>query len=131
MPSPQPDFSLPPEIIAHYQRGMESGRLLQGVGQLEFLRTQEILRRHLPHPPATLYDVGGGSGLYACWLAQLGYEVHLVDIAPLHIEQARAGKLPCASPIIPLRAALSAMRDIWPPKMTAWTRRSCWGRSII
>jgi len=34
--------------------------------------------------------VGGGPGVYACWLSAQGYEVHLVDASPLHVEQARA-----------------------------------------
>jgi SAM-dependent methyltransferase len=33
--------------------------------------------------------VGGGSGHYACWLAKKGYEVHLIDPIPLHVEQAK------------------------------------------
>lgn len=79
---------LSPEILAYYQRGGEAPRLLNGVGRLEFTRTQEILLRHLPQPPAVIYDIGGGPGLYACWLAGLGYGVHLVDAIPLHVEQA-------------------------------------------
>ncbi len=35
-----------------------------------------------------IYDVGGGPGLYACWLAGLGYAVHLLDLVPKHIAQA-------------------------------------------
>jgi SAM-dependent methyltransferase len=35
-------------------------------------------------------DVGGGPGAYATWLADLGYDVHLVDPVPLHVEQAAA-----------------------------------------
>jgi ubiquinone/menaquinone biosynthesis C-methylase UbiE len=34
-------------------------------------------------------DVGGGSGVYAFWLARKGYEVHLVDPVAKHIEQAK------------------------------------------
>jgi len=60
------------------------------MGLLEFARTQEILRRELPAPPAVVLDVGGGPGAYALWLAREGYEVHLVDPVPLHLEQARA-----------------------------------------
>lgn len=78
------------EAFAHYERGQEAQRLLKGLGQLELVRTQELLNRYLPAPPAVIFDVGGGSGIYACWLAQQGYEVHLVDVVPLHIEQARA-----------------------------------------
>jgi ubiquinone/menaquinone biosynthesis C-methylase UbiE len=35
-------------------------------------------------------DVGGASGVYSFAVADLGHEVHLVDIVPKHIEQARA-----------------------------------------
>jgi SAM-dependent methyltransferase len=34
-------------------------------------------------------DVGGGPGGHACWLAVRGYQVHLLDIIPLHVELAR------------------------------------------
>ncbi len=34
-----------------------------------------------------ILDVGGGPGVYACWLAKQGYEVHLVDATPLHEER--------------------------------------------
>jgi ubiquinone/menaquinone biosynthesis C-methylase UbiE len=85
-----PDTSLSEQIRSYYDAGQEEGRLLAGGGQLELVRTQEIILRSLPTPPATVYDVGGGAGIYALWLAQLGYEVHLVDPVPLHIEQVRA-----------------------------------------
>lgn len=78
-------------------------RLLQGLGQLELTRTQELLSRYLPDPPAVIFDVGGGSGIYACWLAQQGYEVHLIDAVPLHIEQARTASQ--AQPDRPLASA--------------------------
>jgi ubiquinone/menaquinone biosynthesis C-methylase UbiE len=53
------------------------------------VRTQELLARYLPPPPATVLDVGGGAGVYAFWLAERGYRVHLIDGIPRHIEQAR------------------------------------------
>lgn len=80
---------LSPQILAHYEAGQEAGRLLSGAGQLELARSQELLRRYLPPPPAVLLDVGGGSGIYSIWLAELGYQVHLIDAVPLHVEQAR------------------------------------------
>ena len=49
-----------------------------------------MLRRHLPGPPATVVDVGGGAGVHALWLSSLGYDVHLSDPVPLHVEQAKA-----------------------------------------
>jgi ubiquinone/menaquinone biosynthesis C-methylase UbiE len=83
------DNLLPDEALIHYEGGREAERLLNSVGQLELVRTQELLSRYLPPPPASIFDVGGGTGIYAFWLAQQGYEVHLIDAVPLHIEEAR------------------------------------------
>jgi ubiquinone/menaquinone biosynthesis C-methylase UbiE len=89
MNSPQPVNSLAQEILDHYASGYEAERLLSGVSRLEFFRTQELMQRYLPAAPVVIFDVGGGPGAYSCWLAQLGHEVHLIDAAPLHVEQAR------------------------------------------
>jgi ubiquinone/menaquinone biosynthesis C-methylase UbiE len=78
------------EIAAYYDRGLERDRLASGPGALELARTQALLQRYLPAPPAVVADVGGGPGRYAMWLAERGYRVHLVDPVALHIEQARA-----------------------------------------
>lgn len=59
-------------------------------GRLEFERTKELLARFLPPAPARVLDVGGGPGVYAAWLASLGYEVTLVDPVARHREQAAA-----------------------------------------
>ena len=85
--------SVPSEMLKHYASGYESQRLLHGSSQIELARTQEIIRRYAPRPPAIVFDVGGGPGIYACWLAKQGYEVHLIDATPLHIEQARQTSL--------------------------------------
>ncbi|MCJ7626390.1 MAG: class I SAM-dependent methyltransferase [Anaerolineaceae bacterium] len=34
--------------------------------------------------------MGGAAGRYSCWLAKDGYEVHLIDPVPFHIQQAQA-----------------------------------------
>jgi ubiquinone/menaquinone biosynthesis C-methylase UbiE len=81
---------LPPETLHYYAQGQEALRLTRGHGVLELARTQELITRHLPGQPQVVLDVGGGPGTYACWLAALGHEVHLVDAIPLHIDQARA-----------------------------------------
>ena len=74
---------------AHYAAGIEEDRLHHGSGRIEFARTREIVSRYLPPAPAVVFDIGGGPGVYACWLARMGYEVHLIDPVPLHVEQAR------------------------------------------
>jgi ubiquinone/menaquinone biosynthesis C-methylase UbiE len=81
---------LPDEIIAYYGEGREVYRLQKGIGPLERARMQELLARYLPPAPAEILDVGGGPGAYSLWLARAGYQVHLIDAIPLHIEQARA-----------------------------------------
>jgi len=79
-------------VVAFYtERGDEDDRLAaSALGQLEFVRTSELIERHLPAAPARVIDVGGGTGRYAVWLAGLGYSVHLVEPVPLHVDQAHA-----------------------------------------
>ena len=80
-----------PAIESHYNTGYERSRLFPGgTPTLEFVRSMELLDRLLPPPPARVLDVGGGPGTYAAPLARRGYQVHLVDPLPLHVEQARA-----------------------------------------
>ena len=80
---------LAPEIEAYYSRWQESSRLSEQEGELERVRTQEILARSLPAAPAEVYDIGGAAGVHAFWLAERGYRVHLIDPVERHIAQAR------------------------------------------
>ena len=80
--------SVAQKIIDHYNSYDEAQRLKGDIGPLELLRTQELIRRYLPPPPAVILDVGGATGTYSFWLAGLGHSVHLVDIVPRHVEQA-------------------------------------------
>jgi SAM-dependent methyltransferase len=81
---------VPEEIIDHYQRVEdESARLAAGPeGTMEAIRTLELLEHRLPPPPARVLDVGGGPGFYARRLTAGGYEVHLIDPVPRHVEAA-------------------------------------------
>ena len=47
------------------------------------------LVEHLPAPPAAILDVGGGAGNQCFPLAELGYEVTLLDSSPAMLEKAR------------------------------------------
>ena len=81
--------SLDSAFYSHYESGIEKNRLLSGTNNLEFYRTKQILSRFLPRKPATILDAGGGPGRYSFWLAGKGHSVHLIDVMPLHIQQAR------------------------------------------
>src|SRR6478752_4996679 len=78
------------DVRDYYDRGEERDRLAAGAGLLEWLRTQELLLRHLPPAPAVVADIGGGPGRYARWLASVGYRVHHRDLMPLHVQQLAA-----------------------------------------
>jgi ubiquinone/menaquinone biosynthesis C-methylase UbiE len=77
------------EIERYYSQAQEEQRL-SSEGDMERLRTEDILSRYLPPPPAVICDVGGAAGIYAFPLAARGYHVHLFDPVPLHLQQARA-----------------------------------------
>jgi ubiquinone/menaquinone biosynthesis C-methylase UbiE len=91
-------------IERHYGTGYEDLRLKTGSGKLELERTRELIARFLPPVPAVVHDVGGGTGVHAFWLANKGYEVHLLDLVPLHIELAQ--RRAAAEPVKPLAEAV-------------------------
>jgi ubiquinone/menaquinone biosynthesis C-methylase UbiE len=97
-------------VVRHYEGIREEHRLTGGLAELELVRTREVLRRHLPPPPARVLDVGGGTGVHARWLLADGYQVHLVDLTPRHVERARA-ELAGAG----LTAAVGDARRLDPP----------------
>jgi ubiquinone/menaquinone biosynthesis C-methylase UbiE len=101
------------DMQRYYERGRERERLTRGGGTLELVRTQELLQRFLPPPPADVLDVGGGPGVHAVWLAHAGYRVHLVDPLPLHVEQAAAAA--AAQPNHPFSAAVGDARRLDQP----------------
>ncbi|MFV1970872.1 MAG: class I SAM-dependent methyltransferase, partial [Acidimicrobiia bacterium] len=85
------DDELDPEIVRYYTEAWdEDARLRSGLNELEFIRTREIVRRHLPEGALRILDVGGGGGVHAEWLLADGHTVHLVDPVPRHVEEARS-----------------------------------------
>lgn len=85
----QPPEGIDQDVSDYYERAPEESRLEQGAFQLERVRTQELIERHAPPPPAEVLDVGGAAGAYALWLAERGYTVHLIDAAPRLVDEAR------------------------------------------
>ncbi len=53
-----------------------------------YVMHQQLLE-HLPAPPASVLDVGGGAGHQSFPLAQAGYEVTLLDSSPAMLDKAR------------------------------------------
>ena len=99
------DFTPPPDVVSYYATFPEESRLGLGSSRLEFERTKEILARVLPGPPGPVVDVGGAAGAYSSWLAEQGYEVHLVDASPRLVEEARKRSVKSATPIASLSVA--------------------------
>jgi SAM-dependent methyltransferase len=91
--------TIDPEIEAYYGLGLEASRLDQGYFPLEEARTRELILERLGAGPLRILDVGGASGRYALWLAELGHEAHLVDPVPLHVEQALRASSRAARPL--------------------------------
>lgn len=56
---------------------------------MEFAITMKALAEHLPTPPCTVLDVGGGPGRYAIALTRQGYRVTLFDLSANCLEFAR------------------------------------------
>ena len=80
------------EIYEFYNNGAEIGRLERGLGKVEFLRTKEILARYIDKGKV-VYDIGGGIGMYATWLAKNGNEVHLIELTKNAVEYAKANMM--------------------------------------
>ena len=55
-------------------------------------RTKEILSRYIDKGKV-VYDIGGGIGMYAAWLAKKGNEVHLIELAENAVEYAKANMM--------------------------------------
>jgi len=57
-------------------------------GVIQELRTKELIGRYLLNEGMSILDVGGANGIYSFYLADLGHDVSLLDIAANHVEQA-------------------------------------------
>jgi ubiquinone/menaquinone biosynthesis C-methylase UbiE len=92
----------PREVVEYYEQYAEESRLQQGPSRLELERTQDMLGRVLPAPPARVVDVGGASGVYSAWLSARGYTVRLLDASPRLVAEARRLSATLSHPIASL-----------------------------
>lgn len=72
-----------------HENEAEIGRLERGIGKLETAHTKELLLHWLPEQ-TTIYDVVGGVGYYANWLAGLGHKVTMLELVPAAVEYAKS-----------------------------------------
>lgn len=71
-------------VIDYYSDFCEDTRLTDS--PLEFLRTKVLISRCLKQTPMNILDVGGATGAYSFWLAEMGHRVSLADFTAKHIE---------------------------------------------
>lgn len=78
------------DLVQKYYRQYDEWRRLvkDPYHTLEYETTLQFLRKHLP-PRGLILDAGGGPGRYTIELANLGYDVHLLDLTPKLLEIAR------------------------------------------
>lgn len=104
--------ALDEQMLAHYASSPrpEDERLRRGTGRIEFLRTQELVRRFLDaEHPCRVLDVGGAGGVHAEWLAADGHHVRVIDPVAGHVEQAaERGQSSSA----PFTASIGDARDL-------------------
>ncbi|MGA7622029.1 MAG: class I SAM-dependent methyltransferase [Candidatus Acidiferrales bacterium] len=100
-------------IEQYYAEYAEHDRLSSPRGQLEFDRTKRIVLRFLPAPPATVVDVGGGTGPYSFWLASLGYQTHVIEPSIQLVEICRGQIQRDAARAGPESVKLGDARSLW------------------
>ncbi len=82
-------------IELFYNKVSEETRLDKGMGVFEFERIKSLLEKYIPASSSKIVDIGGGTGKYSEWLANMGHQVYLVEPVSKHIKiaQNRADKL--------------------------------------
>ncbi len=58
--------------------------------KIEFDITKRYLDMYIPDNKLTIFDIGGGPGRYALYLAEKGHKVSLLDLSKRNIEVAKA-----------------------------------------
>lgn len=82
--------NMDPEMASYYSGEWdEDARIRSGLGELELIRTKEIVSRYLAGDALDIVDIGGASGVHSEWLLDMGHCVDLVDPVPFLVDQAR------------------------------------------
>lgn len=106
------------QILEYYNSGKEKDRLLKGIGVIEWERSREIISRYLSDRTMIIYDIGGGTGVYSRWLAELGHEVHMFELSPANVHYAEEQQAP--GTITPIhRIEVADARNIARPDSSA------------
>lgn len=100
------------EVYEFYNNGAEIDRLERGLGIVEFYRSKEIISQYITDK-STIYDIGGGIGKYSEWLAELGNDVTLIELAPTAVEYAKKNMK------VPYTAEVGDAREINKPDESA------------
>jgi 2-polyprenyl-3-methyl-5-hydroxy-6-metoxy-1,4-benzoquinol methylase len=73
-------------VVDSYENYKEENRLTTNNSRrIEFLTTARIFEEYFP-PKAKMLDCAAGTGIYAFYFAEKGYNVTALDITPRHIE---------------------------------------------
>lgn len=79
-------------IVAAWDHGVEDYDELAAHGRLtpaEAVVWKAVLARELPPPPATVLEVGAGTGVISLLIAELGYRLTAIDLSRGMLQQAR------------------------------------------
>ncbi len=78
-------------IVDYYVESYnEDRRHTDPFGIIQEIRTKQLLERFITQPQMNILDIGGATGIYSFFLADLGHNVTLLDIAPNHIKIAKS-----------------------------------------
>lgn len=81
-------FHMPQDAWAALADPFVEGAYASVKGQVRTFVLHAQLLRHLPEPPATVLDVGGGAAHQSLPLARLGYDVTVLDPSPVMLAKA-------------------------------------------
>ena len=74
------------KIESFYNEASEETRLEKGMGIFEFERIKDLITKYLESRGQTIIDVGGGTGKYSEWLAELNHQVYLIEPVKKHLK---------------------------------------------